>query len=194
MKFAIAAGAIGGGPVVALGHSAGGHLAVWAAARTRFARWADGVPVAQAVSLAGVLDLTRAHADGLGSGAIIELWKYVITMYSERQIKRKEERLVAISGLAHAFHQALNLRYLAGLWSGPTLPLMLLWEARGDVGPAYEKYIAPTPKRHPRSFFLISHRDSDKHAWRQQARGPQATDSPGSDTAGGSCRHGDGRI
>lgn len=66
----LAARTAGGGPVVTLGHSAGGHLAVWAAARTRFARWSGGVPVAQAISLAGVLDLTRAHADGLGSGAV----------------------------------------------------------------------------------------------------------------------------
>ena len=44
--------------VITLGHSAGGHLAVWAAARGRFARLAAGaVTVTAAISQAGVLDL-----------------------------------------------------------------------------------------------------------------------------------------
>jgi acetyl esterase/lipase len=56
--------------VVTLGHSAGGHLATWAAARGRFDEWKDGVPVTHVVSQAGVLDLTRAYDDGLGGGAV----------------------------------------------------------------------------------------------------------------------------
>jgi acetyl esterase/lipase len=50
--------------VVLLGHSAGGQLAAWAASRT--ARTPGGAPrvtVRGAVSLSGVLDLTRAAAD-----------------------------------------------------------------------------------------------------------------------------------
>jgi acetyl esterase/lipase len=57
--------------VVTLGHSAGGHLAAWAAARGRFARWQpERVPVTHVVSQAGVLDLAAAHRDGLGGGAV----------------------------------------------------------------------------------------------------------------------------
>ncbi len=55
--------------VVTLGHSAGGHLATWAAARGRHG-WAEAVPVTHVVSQAGVLDLRTAHADGLGAGAV----------------------------------------------------------------------------------------------------------------------------
>ena len=51
--------------VVTLGHSAGGHLAVWAAARR-----SPRVTVTHAISQAGVLDLRSAHAAGLGSGAV----------------------------------------------------------------------------------------------------------------------------
>lgn len=57
-------------PLVALGHSAGGHLAAWAAARGRFARWAGGAPVTHVVSQAGVLDLSAAYDAGLGGGAV----------------------------------------------------------------------------------------------------------------------------
>jgi acetyl esterase/lipase len=56
--------------VVTLGHSAGGHLATWAAARGRFDDWAGGVPVTHVISQAGVLDLARAHDEGLGGGAV----------------------------------------------------------------------------------------------------------------------------
>ncbi len=56
--------------VVTLGHSAGGHLATWAAARGRFARWAGGVDVTAVISQAGVLDLEAAYDARLGGDAV----------------------------------------------------------------------------------------------------------------------------
>jgi acetyl esterase/lipase len=50
--------------LVLVGHSAGGHLAVWAASQP----WAHGL--AGAVGLAGVVDLRLAADLGLGSGAV----------------------------------------------------------------------------------------------------------------------------
>ncbi len=47
--------------VVTLGHSAGGHLATWAASRGG---------VSAVISQAGVLDLRSAHREGLGAGAV----------------------------------------------------------------------------------------------------------------------------
>ena len=52
-----------GRPVAVIGHSAGGHLALWSA---------HGHPVALAVSLAGVCDLEEALTLGLGNGAVLE--------------------------------------------------------------------------------------------------------------------------
>ena len=52
------------GPVIALGHSAGGHLAVWAAGRK-----APRVPLDAVVSQSGVLDLALAHRLGLSDCA-----------------------------------------------------------------------------------------------------------------------------
>jgi pimeloyl-ACP methyl ester carboxylesterase len=52
------------GTVVTCGHSAGGQLALWAAARR-----APEVAVRAAVSLAGVVDLEAAATLGLGGGA-----------------------------------------------------------------------------------------------------------------------------
>jgi acetyl esterase/lipase len=56
--------------VVTLGHSAGGHLATWAAARGRFDRWPERVRITGVVAQAGVLDLSAAAELGLGSGAV----------------------------------------------------------------------------------------------------------------------------
>ncbi|MDQ3155270.1 MAG: alpha/beta hydrolase [Actinomycetota bacterium] len=58
--------------VVTLGHSAGGHLAVWAAGRPGLdgTDWADPrVPVTAAIAQAGVLDFTQASKLHLGGGA-----------------------------------------------------------------------------------------------------------------------------
>ena len=56
--------------VITVGHSAGGHLATWAASRGRHARWPTQVAVTGVVSQAGVVDLRGAHTEGLGSGAV----------------------------------------------------------------------------------------------------------------------------
>ena len=65
------------GRVVGVGHSAGGHLALWLAARPRLPAGAPGsaprVVVRGAVSLAGVCDLERAAREGLGEGAVADL-------------------------------------------------------------------------------------------------------------------------
>lgn len=58
--------------VVTLGHSAGGHLALWAAARASVG-WAGRVAVTQVISQAGVADLTRAFHHDLGDGAVRNL-------------------------------------------------------------------------------------------------------------------------
>jgi acetyl esterase/lipase len=65
--------ALGISQVVTLGHSAGGHLAVWAAALGRSGQRPARVAVTAAVSQAGVLDLAAAERDQLGSGAVAAL-------------------------------------------------------------------------------------------------------------------------
>ena len=56
--------------VLAVGHSAGGHLATWAASRGRVERWRAKVALTGVVSQAGVLDLTAAYDEQLGGGAV----------------------------------------------------------------------------------------------------------------------------
>ena len=58
------------GRVLAVGHSAGGHLATWAASRGRHDRWPAKVALTGVVSQAGVLDLRSAYDEHLGDGAV----------------------------------------------------------------------------------------------------------------------------
>ncbi|WP_406279480.1 alpha/beta hydrolase [Embleya sp. NBC_00896] len=65
------------GPVVVVGHSAGGHLAAWAGLRHRLpaggvGRLPEPPPLTGVVSLAGVLDLGAALALDLDDGAAAE--------------------------------------------------------------------------------------------------------------------------
>lgn len=65
---------VGDLPVTVIGHSAGGHLAVWAASRT--AATPGGSPKITAprtLSLSGVLDVHAAAIEGLGGGAAEQL-------------------------------------------------------------------------------------------------------------------------
>lgn len=69
--------------VVTLGHSAGGHLATWAAARGRY-DWPEQVAVTHVVSQAGVLDLVASEEEGLGGGAARALLGHQPTVADER--------------------------------------------------------------------------------------------------------------
>jgi acetyl esterase/lipase len=64
------------GDVTVVGHSAGGHLAAWAAGRALLPPGGPGagprVRITAAVLQAGVLDLARADEQGLGRGAVRE--------------------------------------------------------------------------------------------------------------------------
>ena len=69
--------AIDEGRVVTVGHSAGGHLALWVAARHRITAGElvaqDPMKVTGVVSLAGCADLEYVAQLGLGRGAVVEL-------------------------------------------------------------------------------------------------------------------------
>ena len=70
-------GAVDSGRVLFSGHSAGGHLALWAAARHRLPRtaaWHSAPPrCAGVVALAAVSDLVDCYQRRLGNGAVADL-------------------------------------------------------------------------------------------------------------------------
>jgi len=73
--------------VAVVGHSAGGHLALWSAARQRIDQdcgIAKRVRISAVAGLAPVADLVQAHLSGLGSGAVAELLEGSPAEQSER--------------------------------------------------------------------------------------------------------------
>lgn len=87
--------------IVLLGHSAGGHLALWAAARHRMpdgSPWLreDVVPVRGVVSMAGIADLTVASRLKLGRDAVNDLLGGSPQQYPERYSATDPARLVPL--------------------------------------------------------------------------------------------------
>ena len=106
---AAAAGRLDLDRVVVTGHSAGGHLAVWAAARHRLPAGAPGAdpvvrPIA-AVPLAGVLDLRAAHEQRLGGGAVEAFLGEVL---DERLAVASPSELVPVGVPVTALHGAAD--------------------------------------------------------------------------------------
>jgi len=96
------------GRVVAVGHSAGGHLATWAAGRAALAAGAPGaepvIEIAGVMSLAGVLDLGAAARGKLGNGAAIELMGGDPDEFPERYAVADPLSLVPIPAAVRCVH------------------------------------------------------------------------------------------
>ena len=70
-------------------------------------------------------------------------WLSIVSRYSVTSLTKKEDKLVAISGIAKRMQDLLDDEYLAGLWR-KDLPCQLLWIVI-DYGPA--RFLTPTRPR-----------------------------------------------
>ena len=97
---------------VLVGHSAGGHLAAWAAARHRLpaqSPWHRDTPLAATVvSLAGVLDLERSHKLGLGGHAASRLLGGSPSRRRDRYALADPTALLPTGGRLVAVHGTLD--------------------------------------------------------------------------------------
>lgn len=90
------------GKVVPLGHSAGGHLALWLAARRRIPANSaisprnEPLALAGAISLAGVLDLALAYQLHLSNHAVVELLGAPPTEVPERYAETSPAALLPL--------------------------------------------------------------------------------------------------
>jgi acetyl esterase/lipase len=100
--------------VVAIGHSAGGHLALWLAARNRLPAseitvGAVPLPLSGVISLAGVSDLEQAWYLHLGSDAVIALLSGSPTDCPERYQLASPAALVPLGVSQVLIHGTLDL-------------------------------------------------------------------------------------
>ncbi|CZR66894.1 uncharacterized protein PAC_16795 [Phialocephala subalpina] len=82
---------------------------------------------------------SSAGPEDLGTQVIRRAWGEIVDLYSQRQLSYLEDKLTALAGVAEAFSSQVDTKYLAGLWSGPLLPRLLLWRV------AQTKDYAPCP-------------------------------------------------
>jgi acetyl esterase/lipase len=105
-----AGGLVDPAAVLLAGHSAGGHLALWAAARNLLpagARWhCAGSPVRGVVALAAVSDLAGCDARGLGGGAAKLLMGGGADNYPGRYALADPAQLVPLSAPVQLVHGA----------------------------------------------------------------------------------------
>lgn len=81
------------------------------------------------------------------SASSLDIWRSVVTDYSQTRLTKHTDRLVALSGLAKTFCRAMpHNQYLAGMWKD-SLPNDLLWEVCYVEGPA----TSPPPCAGPES-------------------------------------------
>jgi acetyl esterase/lipase len=94
--------------VIAVGHSAGGHLATWAAGRRKMGPGSPGfgpvVDVAGVISLAGVVDLGAAAHQMNGNGAVIDFMGGDQDEHPERYLETDPLSQVPIPAIVRCVH------------------------------------------------------------------------------------------
>lgn len=61
--------------------------------------------------------VTSKNPDWLVFPASISYWRSTVELYSDTQLTKETDRLIAISGIAKTVQETTNLEYLAGLWN-----------------------------------------------------------------------------
>lgn len=63
----------------------------------------------------------------------VQLWRRIVSEYTTMGVTMDYDRLPALSAIAREFQNAQpDGKYLAGMWSGPSLPHQLLWYVPDD--------------------------------------------------------------
>jgi acetyl esterase/lipase len=94
--------------IIALGHSAGGQLATWAAARRQLPAGAPGaaprVELTGVISQAGVLDLVSAFTHGVGGAAVSTLLGGSPTQVPDRYRQSDPQQQIPLAVPVHCVH------------------------------------------------------------------------------------------
>ena len=73
-------------------------------------------------------------------------WNHIVEDYTSRNLSHEQDKLPALSGMAHLYHQSIGDDYLAGLWK-TTICDGLLWEHK----PTY-RYEKTTKRSRPSQY------------------------------------------
>ena len=97
-------------------------------------QWSEGdeAPRDRYKSVPGVLDMITRFRDKQNSRELYDYWDWLVIQYGHRSLTFDKDRLPAIAGLARIIGEALQDRYLAGLWKGD-LHHGLTWRSRSNL-------------------------------------------------------------
>ena len=102
-----------------------------------WALWHAGVPTVSGLAR----NLYGTATDAVTRARLLDIWyrNVVAQSYSKRKLTHAHDKLIAISGIARAFHRHLRSDYVAGLWAQQDVAWGLAWRRRGPAAapPAY---------------------------------------------------------
>lgn len=75
-------------------------------------------------------------------------WEDIVTEYTQCNVTKSEDKLVAVSGLAKKLQAVIGGEYFAGLW-GSAIPQQLLWQVDPTSGPDRIVPLRPAQYRAP---------------------------------------------
>lgn len=83
--------------------------------------------------------------DAASRDRLLHIWyqNVVSQSYSRRKLTNPDDKLIAISGIARAFHRHLRSDYVAGLWAQQDLAWGLSWRRKGHAAKS-TSYRAPS--------------------------------------------------
>lgn len=90
-----------------------------------------------------------ARIDSTGYERSAQFYR-MVEAYTERELSNSQDRILAISGVAEVFRQALSDEYLAGIWK-ESLPLGLLWRVGSEWG-LREAVVSGKPQSRPAQY------------------------------------------
>jgi hypothetical protein len=86
--------------------------------------------------------LAFPHTQNARSASLWQSWGELISQYTHRELTLQSDRILAISGAAEVYANALGDRYLAGLWES-SMPAALGWKISVRL-PRPSKYQGPS--------------------------------------------------
>jgi len=113
------------------------RLLLFGSLRMHFAcarsEWSEGDETVRERFTSGVTDQIIMFKDNrISSGELYDCWASLVHQYGHRLVTFGNDRLPAIAGLARMIGEALQDRYLAGLWEGDLL-FGLAWHSQTDM-------------------------------------------------------------
>jgi Heterokaryon incompatibility protein (HET) len=105
--------------------------------------FARGIPWQNSLKSFEAISMQALGKHGVTSDTALYLWIDLVESYTRCALTKNDDKLPALSGLAHLFHDATGDDYLSGLWRSRLVDL-LYWTAERPMRKTPGIYVAPS--------------------------------------------------